>query len=73
LHPGDLLAIYSDGVTEAMNRAGEEFGEVRFIASLREFGCFAPALLVTKIVSAVQEFSGGFQSDDLTLVIARAC
>jgi sigma-B regulation protein RsbU (phosphoserine phosphatase) len=72
LHPGDLLAIYSDGVTEAMNHAGEEFGETRFIASLREFRSFAPALLLTNVVSMVQEFAGGFQSDDLTLVIARA-
>ena len=72
LHPGDLLAIYSDGVTEAMNRAGEQFGETRFIASLREFSSFSPALLLENVVSTVQEFAGGFQSDDLTLVIARA-
>jgi sigma-B regulation protein RsbU (phosphoserine phosphatase) len=72
LHPGDLLAIYSDGVTEAMNQAGEEFGETRFIASLREFRSFAPALLLANVVSMVQKFAGGFQSDDLTLVIARA-
>jgi phosphoserine phosphatase RsbU/P len=72
LHPGDLLAIYSDGVTEAMNRADEQFGEDRFIASLRESRSFAPALLLTNVVSTVREFTGGFQSDDLTLVVARA-
>jgi phosphoserine phosphatase RsbU/P len=72
LHPGDLLVIYSDGVTEAMNQAGEEFGETRFIASLRDFRSFAPTLLLTNVVSTVQEFTGGFQSDDLTLLIARA-
>ena len=72
LQPGDLLAIFSDGVTEAMNGAGAEFGEARFIASLREFHFLAPALLLTNVVSAVQEFAGALQSDDLTLVIARA-
>lgn len=72
LHPGDLLAIFSDGVTEAMNDADSEFGEARFIATLREFRSFAPALLLTTVVSTVQGFTGGFQSDDLTLVIARA-
>jgi phosphoserine phosphatase RsbU/P len=72
LHPGDLLAIYSDGVTEAMNSADEEFGEVRFIASLRESRSSTLALLLTNLVSAVQEFTGGVQSDDLTLVVARA-
>jgi sigma-B regulation protein RsbU (phosphoserine phosphatase) len=72
LHLGDLLVIYSDGVTEAMNSADEEFGEARFIASLREFRSFTLALLLTNLVSAVQEFTGGIQSDDLTLVVARA-
>lgn len=72
LHPGDLLAIFSDGVTEAMNGVGDEFGEARLIASLREAHSCAPALLLTTVVSAVQGFTGGFQSDDLTLVIARA-
>jgi sigma-B regulation protein RsbU (phosphoserine phosphatase) len=72
LHLGDLLVIYSDGVTEAMNGADEEFGEARFIASLREFRSFTLALLLTNLVSAVQEFTGGIQSDDLTLVVARA-
>lgn len=72
MHHGDLLAIYSDGVTEAMNEVGEEFSEARFIASLREFRSFSPALLLTNVVRTVQEFAGGYQSDDLTLVIARA-
>jgi sigma-B regulation protein RsbU (phosphoserine phosphatase) len=64
--------IYSDGVTEAMNGVDEEFGEARFIANLREFRSLGLALLLTKLVSAVQEFTGGIQSDDLTLVVARA-
>jgi len=72
LLPGDLLVIFSDGVTEAMNGVDEEFGEARFIASLREFRSLGLALLLTKLVSAVQEFTGGIQSDDLTLVVARA-
>ena len=72
LRPGDLLAIFSDGVTEAMNSVGDEFGEARFIATLREFRSLAPALLLATVVSTVRGFTGGFQSDDLTLVIARA-
>jgi phosphoserine phosphatase RsbU/P len=72
LHPGDLLVIYSDGVTEAMNGTDEEFGEARFIASLREFRSFTLASLLTSLVSAVKAFSGDIQSDDLTLLVARA-
>ena len=72
LHSGDLLAIFSDGVTEAMNRSGEEFGEARFIASLKEFRSLTLASLLTKLVGVVQEFTDSIQSDDLTLVVARA-
>ena len=72
LHSGDLLAIFSDGVTEAMNRSGEEFGEARFIASLKEFRSLALASLLTKLIGVVQEFTDSIQSDDLTLVVARA-
>ncbi len=72
LFRGDLLVIYSDGVTEAMNRDDEEFGEARFLESLRDNRSLAPAALLRKVVSVVQEFTGGRQTDDLTLVIARA-
>jgi phosphoserine phosphatase RsbU/P len=71
LLPGDLLVIYSDGVTEAMNREDEEFGEERFFACLREARPLEPEVVVDRIVSAVQRFTGGKQTDDLTLVVAR--
>ena len=71
LLPGDLLVIYSDGVTEAMNREGEEFGEERFLDCLREARPLEPEVVVDRIVSAVQRFTGGKQTDDLTLVVGR--
>ena len=72
LHSGDLLVIFSDGVTEAMDRDGEEFGEARFLASLKENHRLSPSELLTKLVATVQRFTGGNQTDDLTLVIARS-
>ena len=72
LAPGDLLVIYTDGVTEANNAAGEEFGEARLIETVRACRSVAPAGIVAAIQNAVQKFSFGEQSDDLTLVIARA-
>ena len=72
LAPGDLLVIYTDGVTEANNAAGEEFGEARLIETVRACCSLPPKDLVATIQSAVQTFSPGEQSDDLTLVIARA-
>jgi len=72
LAPGDLLVIYTDGVTEANDAAGEEFGEARLIDTVRACFSLSPAGLVAAIQNAVQKFSPGEQSDDLTLVIARA-
>ena len=68
--PGDLLAIFSDGVPEAM-RGEEEFGEARFIEELRAWSRLPVSEMVTAILGSVQGFSEGKQSDDLTLVIVR--
>ena len=70
LAPADLLAIFSDGVTEAM-LGEQEFGESRFLDELRETRQLPLEQVVTAVFTAVQQFSGGHQSDDLTLVVAR--
>jgi sigma-B regulation protein RsbU (phosphoserine phosphatase) len=69
--PGDLLLVFSDGVTEAVHNE-EEFGEARLIEGLRAHSHLPPDEIVTAIFSGVQEFSAGEQSDDLTLLVARA-
>ena len=71
LNRGDLLAIFSDGVTEAM-LGDQEFGESRFLDALRETRRLPLDQVVTTVFTAVQQFSAGNQSDDLTLVVARA-
>jgi sigma-B regulation protein RsbU (phosphoserine phosphatase) len=70
LAAGDLLAIFSDGVTEAM-RGEEEFGESRLLDDLRASSRFSAEQVVTAVFDSVQQFSAGDQSDDLTLVVAR--
>jgi sigma-B regulation protein RsbU (phosphoserine phosphatase) len=70
LAPGDFLAISSDGVTEAM-LGEEEFGESRFLDRLRQTRLLPLEQVVTAVFTAVQQFSAGHQSDDLTLVVAR--
>jgi sigma-B regulation protein RsbU (phosphoserine phosphatase) len=72
LHPGDLLVIFSDGVTEAAGENDEEFGESRLIAELEAVHALPAKDIVASITARVQEFSRGAQSDDLTLVVARA-
>jgi serine phosphatase RsbU (regulator of sigma subunit) len=69
LAPGDVLVIYTDGVTEAENADSEEFGEARLIETVRANPNATPGQLLISIQNAVQKFSVGEQSDDLTLVI----
>jgi phosphoserine phosphatase RsbU/P len=71
LAEGDILVLYTDGVTEAENAEGEQFGEARLVETmLAQRHLFVPSLLET-IVATVQKFSDGEQADDITLVLAR--
>ena len=71
LSAGDILALYTDGITEACNDRGEEFGEQRLIASLRRHCEQSSAVLVASVVEDVRKFSPHEQSDDITLIVAR--
>jgi len=73
LRPGDVLLIYTDGITEAPDLTGEEFGESRLLEILRSHPQVPVKALLSLILAAVQEFSGASQADDLTLLIAQAC
>ncbi len=71
LAPGDILMLYTDGVTEAPNAEGEEFGESRLIETLRCHRGLPVASLLATVERAVQQFSGAEQADDITVVVAR--
>jgi sigma-B regulation protein RsbU (phosphoserine phosphatase) len=68
---GDSLVLYSDGVTEAGIEHGDEFGDARLEAVLREHGRAPAATLVQKVIDAVSRFSGISRSDDVTVVALR--
>jgi serine phosphatase RsbU (regulator of sigma subunit) len=70
--PGDLLVLYSDGVTEAYNDREEEFGEARLMQLLEANRNMEISALLTKLLEEVNQFSAGKQSDDVTAIIARA-
>ena len=73
LAPGDMLVLYTDGVTEATNADGEEFGESHLLDSLRSNFRLPAGGILQAVVEAVQQFSSGSeQQDDITLVIARS-
>ena len=71
LHPGDLLALYTDGVTESMDHQDEEFGEARLIDCLRRYRHDPPQSLLASIVADVRAFTPHEQHDDITLIIAK--
>jgi serine phosphatase RsbU (regulator of sigma subunit)/predicted enzyme related to lactoylglutathione lyase len=71
LFSGDILALYTDGVTEAFNEEGKEFGEHRLIEALRRHRELPPHVLLRAIMDDVQQFSRHEQHDDLTLILAK--
>jgi phosphoserine phosphatase RsbU/P len=72
LDPGDVLVIYSDGVTESQDEAGEEFGEARLIEIVQRNRGRTAAGLRDRIDDALQKFVGKAKTvDDLTLVILK--
>jgi sigma-B regulation protein RsbU (phosphoserine phosphatase) len=76
LHPGDILIAFTDGISEAMNVAEEEWGEESMVAAARtllEPECTVTAdQLLNCILQAADRFTAGApQHDDMTLLIAR--
>ena len=71
LFPGDILTLYTDGVTEAFNHAGEEFGDQRLIEALRRYREQSSQKMVASIVDDVRQFSPHEQYDDITLIAAK--
>ncbi len=72
LQPGDVLILYTDGVTEAKNEGGEQFGEERLYHVVGEKGHLPAQELLDEIYRRVREFSGGLaQRDDITVVIMK--
>ena len=71
LSAGDTLAVYTDGVTEAFNDRGEEFGEERLADALVRH-CKLPARqLFAAITDEIRQFNPHEQSDDITLMVAK--
>lgn len=68
---GDTLMVYTDGVTEATNEAGEEFGEQRLIELLSAHNALPASALLRTIAGAARQFAGNEDRDDITLVAAR--
>jgi len=72
LDPGDMLVLYSDGVTEANNPDYEEYGEERFIEVLQRCRNEPATAIVQAVTKSVADFTAGApQADDITLAVAK--
>jgi sigma-B regulation protein RsbU (phosphoserine phosphatase) len=72
LERGDCLVLYTDGVTEALNSDGDEFGIDRMIQSVRASATDGAQTIVKRIIEDVRNFTGSFpQNDDITLIAIR--
>jgi len=72
LEPGDLVVAFSDGVTEALNPAGDEFTDDRLIASVTKHRVATPQAAVEALLADVRTFcEDATQSDDVTILLVR--
>jgi serine phosphatase RsbU (regulator of sigma subunit) len=73
LEPGDVLTMYTDGVTEALDRNDEDFGEKRLQQVLRERSYLGAREIRDEIYREVLAFAGDrTQADDLTMVVLKS-
>jgi serine phosphatase RsbU (regulator of sigma subunit)/anti-sigma regulatory factor (Ser/Thr protein kinase) len=72
LEKDDMLVVYTDGVTEAMNGKRELFTEKRFVEFIKANGKLSPTEFIEKLDNEIKEFTQGYpQSDDITIVAIK--
>jgi len=71
LSPGDVVVFYTDGVTEAENRLGEEFGVERLSAMVRRGSSLSAEDLMVDIYNTAADFCGDNFNDDVTILVVK--
>jgi serine phosphatase RsbU (regulator of sigma subunit) len=72
LTPGDLVVLFSDGVTEARNEAGEEYGRERLLSALQNVPRHEAESVLDQLIGSVRAFAGAApQADDITALVLR--
>ncbi|MEY2479610.1 MAG: phosphoserine phosphatase RsbU/P [Verrucomicrobiota bacterium] len=72
LEKDDCLVLYTDGVTEALDANGDEYGPERMIQSVRESAMEGAAAVINRIIEDLRKFTGAQpQNDDITLIVIR--
>jgi sigma-B regulation protein RsbU (phosphoserine phosphatase) len=72
LERGDLIVLYTDGLSEAMNHDDQEFGEERLLDAIRTNAGAPPTDLIVRLIAAADGFAAGApQHDDMTVLVVR--
>lgn len=71
LTKGDVLVFYTDGVVEASDSGGNEFGEERLIELIQIYRNLSAEEILRNIIEAIKNFNGNLQGDDITLIILK--
>jgi len=72
MQPGDIVLLVTDGFLEWENSAGEDFGNERLTATVRQFSDREPEVIIAELYDAVLNFAQGTQQkDDLTAVLIK--
>jgi serine phosphatase RsbU (regulator of sigma subunit) len=72
LHPGDLAVFFTDGITEAMNEADEDFGEARLARLAEEHAHLSSDELRERVLREIEAFVGAAQQhDDMTMILLK--
>ncbi len=73
LHPGEALIFFTDGVVEAFNEDGQEFGNERWLGAIRALPDWNAQDTLQFLMKRVDEFVGATrQSDDITCLVFRS-
>ena len=72
LDPGDILIVYSDGLTDAEAPEGEMFGEKRLLEIIRQEAPTGGRAVERRFLKAIEDFTQGMpQTDDITFVVVE--
>ncbi len=72
LDPGDIVVVVSDGVSEALSAANEEFGDARLQAAVMPHAGGSPDVILEQLLASVREFTkGAVQNDDVTALVVK--
>ena len=72
LSPGDVLVMFSDGISEATSADGEEYGELKILECVQKHLAADPSQILDALIADVRDFTrGAAQGDDITAMVLR--